>query len=99
MSATFDINRTLRVYLGDEHGGYQPIGDPDSRLRGAFPEDHESRRALIDKYLMEDFVVDWSSTSLAAAGDLFTAALRRKFPELDSRSARGLASRFTYTWR
>jgi len=57
------------------------------------------RRTMIDKYLTEDFTVDWSSTSLAAAGDLFAENLRRKFPELDSTSARGLANRFTYSWR
>ena len=99
VTGTPDINQTLRVYLGDEHGGYQPIGDPDARLRSAFREDHELRRAMIDKYLAEDFTVDWSSTSLATAGDLFAEALRRKFPELDSTSARGLANRFTYSWR
>jgi hypothetical protein len=99
VTATPDINQTLRVYLGDEDGGYQPIGDPDARLRSAFPEDYESRRAMIDKYLAEDSTVEWSATSLVAAGDLFAEALRRKFPELDSTSARGLANRFTYTWR
>ena len=68
-------------------------------MRCAFPQDYESRRDMIDKYLNEDFTVDWSSTSLAAAADLFAEALRKKFPEMHSTSAQGLANRFAYSWR
>lgn len=99
MSAPCDINRALRVYLGDEHGGYQPIGDKEERLRRAFPNDYDSVRKMLCPYLDADVVVDWSSTSLAAAADLFAQDIRSKHPELDCISAKGLASRFTYSWR
>lgn len=92
------VNATLRVYLGSETGGYQPLGDPRERVRRAFPDDHTSRSSLIATYLDEDMVIDWDATSLDEAGDLFAEVLRQKYPELDAISVRGLASRMTYVW-
>jgi hypothetical protein len=100
VSATSDINSALRVYLGDEHGGYQPI-DTEERLRRAFPTEHDAVRAAIEPYLKEEEQFDYpaSAESLAAAGDIFAQHLRAKFPELDPISVRGLANRFTFAWK
>ena len=94
-----EINRSLKVYLGSENGGYQPAGDHDARLLIAFPKDYELRRVMIDKYLAEDFGLQFSSPSLSEAAHLFAERLRAKYPELDSISCAGLANRFAYSWK
>lgn len=95
------VNKALRAYLGDESGGYDPIGDADDRLRRAFPADYESVRAALGKYLDEQTRFDYPSSapSLGEAGEVFAQSLHAKYPELDAVSIRGLASRFTYGWR
>jgi hypothetical protein len=101
MRTHIDINQALRVYLGDESGGYQPIGDPDERLLRAYPRDHHAVRRAIEPYLREQerFTIDWNHHSLQRAAELFASTVRRRYPELDAISARGLASRFTFDWK
>ena len=101
MQTGIDINAALRAYFGDDTGGYQPIGDADDRLRRAFPHDYAALRRTIQKYLDAEaqFTVDWDQHSLQSAADLFANILRQRHPELDSVSARGLASRFAFAWK
>ncbi len=93
------MNVALKIYLGDENGGYQPVGDPEERLRQAYPK--EAISAELEKYLYEeiDFAYPCAAASLAEAGEIYAQHLRSKHPELDSKSIKGLANRFTYGWR
>jgi hypothetical protein len=94
------LNHALRLYLGaDAKGGFQPIGC-EERLQDAFPADHSRVKALIKPYLdVTHASPDWSQTTLAEETTRFTDILLRKFPELDTISARALANRWAFSWR
>lgn len=95
-----DINQLLKIYLGaNDEGGYQPIGC-DERLRAAFPKDYDRMVNIMSPYLSEDHPPEnWAARTLAEEADHFAGKLRAKFPELDARSIKALANRWSYAWR